>query len=247
MKSLNRSFGVSSCLFGTLVCGWLNLGCRSAADQMGEAPPSTSTASSPETVFENLQHEGLSCAVQKMILAFKTEEHRRFGELLKNTVPDEDIDALIQHRASDCFHLSFADSKHAQPGDHGVSALTEAYHEIVIPKMEHAPEEGVIASAVFQDSGHFNWMCNRSFPGAWYAPSDWIIEYRIPEAYLDSSDLRISGIGAPAQNYLPSQLRGRVYSGDIVRACLDFWRGYLWTFAEGPAVQDAVLWRSADL
>jgi hypothetical protein len=120
------------------------------------------------------------------------------------------------------------------------SSISQEYVNALIPLSQTS--KGSSPYFISQDSGHTQWMCNRAFPGTWYAPADWIIEVHAPGSYLHAPELRISGTTADAQKYISDFTTARVYADDDIQACIEFWRGYFWTFASGPKTNEILLW-----
>lgn len=201
-----------------------------------EAPTSDGAVqrdlSTPDTAFERLTREGLTCGVQTAILELSDDDREHLGELAQAGLRADERGKLLDGKEANCVLQSGASS-----GELGTAAqaITGTWQGVAIP--ETSGTGGYYPTYLTRDSLFYSWMCNSGSPES---PADWILEYHVPGAYNHRSSLKIRGTNSVGSCYTHNPTASRVYSDDDIRTCVGYWQALLCGVT--PTTYETVIW-----
>lgn len=199
--------------------------------RLGDKEDSTSdnkTLSSQETL-DILTTNGLTCEIQKDILEFSDNQSSEFLKKLHEEILPEDIAIIVENREMGCLMSKVDPSEDkiipmSAPG-YNVEEIEETY-----------TNDGYYPYVIWRDGSSFTGdMC-----GLWWEyPQDYVLGYYVPNALANKSRLKISGTNWAGRCYIANPTMARVYTNDMIQACVGYWSVYFCTATGVPTTYES--------
>ncbi len=214
-----------------LVCAAMAAGCGQVRDTPAESVQRDTMT--PDTAFERLTSEGLTCELQAQIIAFTEADRDQFAEITKAGLSAKERTELLDGKEANCANAT----SEGTVKDIGTArqAVTGTYSVVFIPEVSGSG--GYYPTYLSRDSAFYGWMCNS---GSAENPADWILEYHVPGAYSHRSSLKIRGTNSIGSYYTHNPTASRVYSDDDIRTCVGYWEALLCGVT--PTTYETVIW-----
>lgn len=114
----------------------------------------------------------------------------------------------------------------------GSMNLTAAQSYKVVQIKEQLNSWGYYPRSIYSDS---DCMCGQDWP------HDYIFEFYVPGAYNKRNDLKITTTNNTSSCYINNYVSARVYSNDVIKACVGYWTAFLCR-TTSPSRYDVAIW-----